>query len=88
MSLEEHRKEIDKIDSEILELLAKRDKIIEKVKIFKEKNWIERIQKWRWEKLLKDKIEKWKGLWIDEWQIIEIWEVIHKYSLKKQNYEQ
>ncbi len=87
MNLEEYRKEIDNIDNQILELLAERNKEVEKVKLFKEKHWMEKIQKWRWEELLKEKIQKWKELGIDEWEVIEIWETIHKYSLKKQNNE-
>lgn len=88
MSLENYRKEIDKIDNQILELLAKRDKEVEKVKKFKEENDMPKIQSSRWEKVLQEKVEKWKILWVQEWLIREIWEAIHKYSLKKQNNEQ
>jgi|TARA_B100001971_G_C17810931_1_gene344019 chorismate mutase len=47
MSLENYRKELDIIDNQIIELLVKRFKVIDKVSEHKKKNNIEIIQKER-----------------------------------------
>jgi len=70
--LEELRKQIDKIDNSIINLLAKRMKIVEKVGEFKKKNNIQVFDKERWQDVIKSK----KGF------VKKIWEVIHDEALK------
>jgi len=70
--LEDLRKQIDGIDESIVNLLAKRMKIVEKVGLLKKKQNIPTLDSARWQKIIKTK----KGF------VKKIWEIIHKEALK------
>ena len=70
--LEDLRKQIDGIDESIVNLLAKRMKVVEKVGQLKKKSNIPVLDKSRWQKIIKSK----KGF------VKKIWKVIHKEALK------
>ena len=46
--LEEYRKEIDKLDQELIEVLSKRFEVVEKVWEYKKEHDITPLQKWSW----------------------------------------
>lgn len=69
------RKQIDEIDESIINLLAKRMKIVKKVGLLKKKQNIPAFDSVRWQKVIKSK----KGF------IKKIWEIIHKEALKIEN---
>lgn len=77
-----YRAQIDTLDKEIIYLLSRRFEIINQVWILKKENNIPALQKDRWEELLNENIEVWYELGISEEIIRDIWERIHKESLK------
>ena len=72
IKLEKLRKQIDKIDSSIVTLLAKRMEIVKKVGKLKKKNKLPPLDNKRWKEIIRTK----KGF------IKKIWEIIHDEALK------
>jgi len=79
--LESLRKQIDEIDSLIVDLLAKRMKVVEKVGILKKQNNIPPLDPTRWQQVLTSKIEKAKSLGLNTEMVKKIYEVIHEFAL-------
>ncbi len=82
MTLEIYRKEIDKIDAEIIDLLAKRFEVVKLVWIYKKENNMPPLQPWRWQEVLNSKKELAFEKWINPEFVENIWNEIHKYALK------
>ena len=82
--LQNLRKEIDIIDDELLNLLAKRLNVSEKIGEFKKEHKVAVLQMDRWSKVLDDHINKGVNMGLEEESVKEIFEVIHKDSIKKQ----
>ena len=80
-NLEFIRKEIDQIDSEIIKLLAKRQRSVMKVGDIKRDMKIKALQPERWREVISKVIQKADKNNIDEKLVIDIWERIHKHSL-------
>ena len=80
--LKNYREQIDTLDKEIIYLLSRRFEIVKQVWILKKENNIPALQKDRWEELLNENIEVANELWVSESIIRDIWERIHKESLK------
>jgi len=70
--LDSFRKQIDEIDGQIVNLLAKRMQVVEKVGKYKKENNLPPLDKRRWQEVIKTK----KGF------IKKIWEIIHEEALK------
>ncbi len=66
------RKQIDQIDDLIVDLLAKRMKVVKKIGRFKKRNNIPAFDQLRWQEVIKSK----KGY------VKKIWETIHEEALK------
>ena len=82
--LENYRQQIDKIDSEILLLLAKRFEVSEEIWFYKQKNNLPIYQPERWTSLLQSHKEKWKEFWFSSVFVENIRNLIHEESLKFQ----
>lgn len=83
-SLDKYRNKIDKIDYQILKLLIKRFDIIKnQVSIEKKRLWLPILQKNRYQEIIKNLISK-SDLLLDKKFIKDIWDTIHKYSVKIQ----
>ncbi len=80
--LQIYREQIDTLDKEIIYLFSRRFQIVKQIWILKKENNAVILQKDRWEKLLNENIEVWKDLMVPEQFIRDIWEKIHKESLK------
>lgn len=78
--LENLRKEIDKIDSEIVELLAKRFEIVKQIGVFKKENKIDVIDDRRFQQVLVKVENLAEKNGISKNFIHEIYEKIHDYS--------
>ncbi|MBO7074353.1 MAG: bifunctional 3-deoxy-7-phosphoheptulonate synthase/chorismate mutase type II [Bacteroidales bacterium] len=78
------RKEIDDIDDELLNLLAKRMSVSEKIGDFKKQNKVAVLQMGRWKQILEHHINKGVGLGLDGESVKEIFEIIHKDSIDRQ----
>ena len=79
------REQIDSVDNQMLELLAKRMDIIEKIGNYKKKNDIAVFQLRRWEKIISTREDFGNNLGLDKEFIKKILQLIHKESIMRQN---
>ena len=82
--LQNLRKEIDVIDDELLNLIAKRMNVSERIGEFKKEHKVTVLQMNRWKNVLEDHINKGVKLGLDEDSVKKIFEIIHKGSIKRQ----
>lgn len=82
--LKEYRKQIDLLDKELLKILQERFTITNKIWLYKKEKNIPILQENRYKSLLEEKIRLWKEYNLDESFIKELFDVIHKYSVKNQ----
>lgn len=80
--LQNYREQIDTLDKELLYLFHRRFEIVKEIWKLKKEKWVEALQPDRWKKLLTENILVWEELWLPEDFVIDIWERIHKESLK------
>lgn len=80
--LNNFRKEIDEIDNLIVDLLAKRMKVVEKVGILKKQNNVPSLDPARWQQVLNSKMEKAKSFGLDPEMVKKIYNIIHDHALK------
>ncbi len=80
--LESNRKKIDSLDKQLIELLAKRELVVKEIGIYKAKNHIPPLQPARFQQVLQKNIEAGKKQGLSEDFITEIFNAIHKESLK------
>lgn len=79
--LQEYREEIDSIDRELIELLAKRFNVVKQVWEFKKENDMPALQAWRWQEVLESRKSKALDLWVSDDFIEKVWNIIHDYAL-------
>lgn len=79
--LQIYRQEIDKIDLEIINLLAKRFDVVKQVWEFKKIHNLPPLQPSRWLEVLNSRKNLWENLWINPNFIENVWEEIHKEAL-------
>jgi len=82
------RSEIDKVDSEILALLAQRFKRVAKVAKFKKLFSQPLFQPQRRERVLRDRVELAQQYGLSEEFIKKIWQLIHEEALSREKMEQ
>jgi chorismate mutase len=82
--LEELRKKIDNIDRELIEVLASRMSVVEKIGEYKRDNNVTTFQVKRWDEIMKNRAEIGKQYNLTESYIIEIYKIIHEESIRKQ----
>tara|TARA_B100001758_G_scaffold247879_1_gene268026 strand:- start:4959 stop:6038 length:1080 start_codon:yes stop_codon:yes gene_type:complete len=75
------RNRIDVLDKEIVKILARRKEIVEEIAGFKQKNEITILQIERWIEIIQNRKQDVKKFGLDEKTIIDIFELIHKYSI-------
>lgn len=78
------RKEIDTIDDELTKLISKRFKVTKKVGKLKSQTKESVHQEDRWNQILTGLSLKADKLNIDKQMLIDIWDIIHKYSKSQQ----
>lgn len=83
-NLENYRKEIDEIDFEIINLLARRMSVVDQIGECKSKNKIPVINGKRFREIIDSKLELAKKLNIDQDLIKDIFQLIHDASVKRQ----
>ena len=84
MVLQNFRKEIDDVDDELLNLIAKRMKISEKIGDFKKQHKLTVLQMGRWKQILEHHINKGVNLGLNGESVKDIFEIIHKDSIDRQ----
>lgn len=82
--LKTYREQIDILDKKLLELFNERFTITDKVWIYKKENNLPIVQKDRYNTLLEEKIRLWKKYGLNEEFIKDIFDIIHDYSVKRQ----
>ncbi len=80
----ELRKKIDKIDTELLELLSKRNKAIQNIGKIKSENNLKIFQSKRWETILNESFKDAKKYGIHKDELKKILEAIHIDAIKTQ----
>jgi len=83
-ALERYRNQIDSIDFQMLELLAERMKIVEKIGVYKNKNNLSIFQLRRWENIKSTRKKLGKELELPEKFINDLLSLVHKESIHKQ----
>jgi chorismate mutase len=83
-TLEDLRKEIDVLDEEIVERLAKRIKVSKEIGELKKVQHVDAFVKDRWQKVLESKIELGKKLGVSKDFIETVYNAIHDHSVKVQ----
>ena len=82
--LEVLRTEIDKLDGELLQILAKRLEIIDEIGDYKRDNNITILQMKRWAGIITDRLSIGTNLGLDEPFLRKILNLIHKESIQRQ----
>jgi chorismate mutase len=80
----EFRNQIDLLDYQIIELLKNRKQIVEIIANFKNKNKLTIFQIERWFEIIKSRKSSAENLDLDNQMVVEIFELIHKYSILTQ----
>jgi len=78
------RGEIDDIDSELLQLLARRMSVSEQIGEYKKRNNITVVQMDRWKKILADHVAAGEELGLSPILINKVFEAIHQASIERQ----
>lgn len=79
------RSEIDDIDSELLQLLARRMEVSVQIGLYKKQNNVTVVQMDRWKKILAAHIATGKDLGLSPELITEVFEAIHQASIERQS---
>lgn len=82
--LEQLRREIDKIDAELLDILAKRMKIVEEIGEYKKENNIAVLQIRRWADIIFDRLNIGSKLGLNKDFLLNMLQLVHKESIRKQ----
>lgn len=83
--LAEFRQEIDKLDDKVIQLLAERMKIVEKIGEYKRDNNVTILQVSRWDEIIQKRTNVAQALKLDKEFTIKLLELIHNESIRKQN---
>lgn len=82
--LERNRKKIDSLDRQLIELLGQRERVVKEIGIYKAKNNIPPLQAARFQQVLEKNITAGKTQDLSPEFVTEIFNAIHKESLKKE----
>ncbi len=78
------RGELDDIDAELLQLLARRMNVSSQIGEYKKQNGITVVQLERWKQLLADHVATGKELGLDEELVQAVFEAVHQASIERQ----
>ena len=83
--LNEIRESIDEVDKEIVDIIAKRQDLVEKIGEFKKEQDLNTFQVNRWNEVLKSRLEWAREKGLDKDFIEDLYKVIHLGSINVQN---
>ncbi len=83
--LNQYRDKIDSIDSQLIELLAQRMKVVKEIGNYKSKKNMTILQLERWEEVHKNGVNLAKTLGLSEKLISQLFRIIHKEAISWQN---
>ncbi|MGL1888496.1 MAG: chorismate mutase [Reichenbachiella sp.] len=84
LRLKNLREKIDKIDNELLEVLAQRMQVAEEIAEHKKEHNITILQVGRYEEIMENRVAKGKSLLLQEQFVHDLYEMIHNNSIKRQ----
>ena len=79
------RGEIDDIDAELLQLLARRMEVSERIGDYKKLNNVTVVQMDRWKQILADHIAVGDSLGLDRELVNAVFEAVHQASIRRQS---
>lgn len=82
--LEQMRREIDKMDAELIDILDKRMRIVEDIGRYKRENNITILQLKRWRDMINDRLDMGTQLGLNKEFLMDLLRVIHEESIKRQ----
>ncbi|MBK9291564.1 MAG: bifunctional 3-deoxy-7-phosphoheptulonate synthase/chorismate mutase type II [Bacteroidetes bacterium] len=82
--LETLRTEIDKIDGELLQLLARRMEVVDEIGRYKLENNITILQLKRWKHIIDDRLSIGTHLGLDQKFLLQLLELVHDASIQRQ----
>jgi len=82
--LDKLRQQIDTIDSELLQVLAKRMEVVDRLGAYKKANGLELRDNGRFRELLADRLDQAVKLGLSEAFITELYGLVHKASLERE----
>ena len=84
-TLEELRERIDKIDHEILGILAERMTVAERIGTYKKQNNVTILQSSRWDEIVRTRLEEGKQKHLTNEFVLRLFEIIHQESIFHQS---
>ncbi|PKP24210.1 MAG: hypothetical protein CVU06_05200 [Bacteroidetes bacterium HGW-Bacteroidetes-22] len=85
LKLEQFRSEIDRLDAELIDILARRMELIDEIGHYKLENNITILQLDRWREISIDRISRAAGLGLSRHFIMQLLEIVHEESIRRQN---
>ena len=82
--LEELRSEIDKLDEELIDILARRMNVIEEIGVYKKINKITILQLKRWSRIIHDRVDTGVRLGLTREFLLRLLEALHEESIQRQ----
>lgn len=82
--LEVLRREIDKMDAELLDILSKRMKIVEEIGQFKKENGITILQIQRWNEIILDRLNLGSRMGLNREFVMQLLHLFHEESISRQ----
>ncbi|MBU1368272.1 MAG: bifunctional 3-deoxy-7-phosphoheptulonate synthase/chorismate mutase type II, partial [Bacteroidetes bacterium] len=82
--LEELRTEIDKLDGELIQLLARRMEVVSEIGAYKKENNITILQLKRWKHIIEDRLAIGTNMGLDKQFLLLLLELVHEASIQQQ----
>jgi chorismate mutase len=82
--LEGLRTEIDKLDGELIDLLAKRMRVVDEIGIYKKENNITILQLKRWQHIIEDRLAIGENMGLNRKFLLQLLELVHEASIQRQ----
>ncbi len=83
--LESFRSEIDKIDTELLDILARRMDIVRDIADYKKEKGITILQIKRWQNIINDRLNSGMNMGLEKDFLMKLLNLVHKESIQEQN---
>jgi len=83
--LEELRREIDKLDDELITILSRRMEIVKEIGEYKKENDITILQIKRWSEIIRYRLENASRAGLDRDFLIKLFELVHKEAIQIQS---
>jgi chorismate mutase len=84
--LEELRERINKIDHEVLDIMAERMSVAEQIGVYKKQNNITILQSQRWDEIVRTRLQEGQAKNLTEEFVTKLFEIIHQESITHQSH--